>query len=663
MTRLEGDNLEPSSRFDSYTYFGDAAEVVTTTLADANALVSSYERASTDALEALGDLDFSIEGTAIVGAEIKDLIVPESTAVLPTAPTFTPATGGILSSYQTFLNTLNLDTLSLAEVVIPELAVAAPVFSAPAVPTDTIPDIPTDLPVTEDPVVPVSPTIDIPDAPVLTAVDLPAVPEIESLSFDAILPTLELTAPDAAFSWTPEEYSSNIADDVRAKLHTDITEGGTGLADDVEAAIFARASDRLEYELSKDYDAELGNFETWGFDLPDGILAANLREVLGEGTRRRAELNRDVLVKQAELAQNNTQFAITSGLTHEKQLMDYFTQQASFAFQAAKATWDAALELFRGKVDEYNARMSAYKVQGDVFEARVRAGTSLIDRYRIQMEGAKIQGDLNEQEVAIYTSRIGALRTIVELWAAQVDGARLQAELNKAKIDGFIAVLSAKREQINAVTAKFNLYQSQLDGEKTKADIYSTQVDAHTSLVASKKVEADVNKTRLDADILANDNKLKVLAAAISGFKAESDNTIGEAGVNTDIYTAAIQAFVGEINKDNATVAAQAEVFRAQAQQADANATLAARNIEANLRVAAMLTDAQVAAATAVANITAQKMASALSILNVSASISSNRSTSSGSSVSSAYSFNESNSDGTSASADRNDNIQRSGSV
>ena len=655
MTRLLGTDLEPSSRFDSLD-LGNPAEIVESTMGDAAALVDSYEAASTAALAELAALDFSIEGTAIVGAEIQDLVVPVSTAVAPTTPTYSTDVAEVLSNYQTFLATLDLSSLELASVVIPDLAAVAPAFSAPSVPDDALPEIPTDLPVTVDPVVPPAPTIEFPDEPALAEVELSEVPVIENIYFDAILPTLELTAPDAAFSWNTEEYTSNIADDVRVKLHTDITEGGTGLDADVEEAIFDRASDRLEYELTKDYDAELNNFETWGFELPDGFLAANLREVLGEGTRRRAELNKDVLVKQAELAQNNTQFALTSGLTHEAQNTDFFIKQVSFAFQAAKATWDAALELFRGKVDEFNTRMNGYKIQGDVFESRVRAGTSLIERYRIQMEGAKLRGDLNAQEVDIYVARIGALRNIVELWTAEVDGARLQAELNKARIDGFIAVLSAKKTQIDAVTAKFNLYQSQLDGEKTRADIYASEVQAHATLVASKKVEADVNKTELESAILTNDNRLKVLSESIGAYTAESNNVLGAAGVGAAIFKHEVASFAGEINKNNASVAAKAEVFKAQALQADANANLAARNIEANLRVAATLTEAQAAAATAVANISAQKVASALSILNVTASINASQSNSHGSSVSSAYGFSESNSDSTSASADRNDN-------
>ena len=647
-------------------FFSDPGALVETTLQDAKTLVDTYDVVSTQALNDLADLDFSIEGNAVTGAAILDLVVPDSDAVAPTSPgagDFTIDGAEVVSNYNTFLATLDLNALSVASVVVPELGASAPIFSAPSVPDDTLPDIPTDLPVTVDPVVPDSPTIEFPDAPVLSDVELPEVPEIESLSFDAILPTLELTAPDAAFSWDTEEYSSNIADDVRAKLHTDITEGGTGLDADVEAAIFDRANDRLEYQLSSDYNAELSNFETWGFDLPDGILAANLREVLGEGTRRVAELNRDILVKQAELAQENTHFALTSGLTHENQLMDFFIKQVDFAFRAAKATWDAALELFRGKVDEFNARMAGYKVQGDVFEARVRSGNLLIDRYRVQMEGAKIAGELNALEVDIYTTRIGALRTVVELWAAQVDGARLHAELNKARIDGFIAVLAAKKAQIDAVTAKFSLYQSQMDGEKTRADIYATQVQAHETLVSSKKVEADINQTQLQSDIQANENKIRVLSEAIIGYKTELDGAIGEAGVGAQLFAAEVQKFIGEINQDNATVAAQAEIFKAKATQADANARISARNVEANLRVAAMLTQTQAAAATAVANISAQKVASALSILNVSASMSESTSASESTSIQNSYSLAESNSDSTSESKDRNDNIQRSGSV
>lgn len=267
------------------------------------------------------------------------------------------------------------------------------------------------------------------------------------------------------------EYVSNIEQALRAKLYTDITEGGTGLAEDVEDAIYDRASDRLEYELTKNYDAALQDFEAWGVEMPDGVLAANLREVLAEGTRRRAELSKDVMISQADLAQKNTQFAVTSGLAFEKQRMDFV--------------------------------------------------------------------------------------------------------------------------------------------------------------------------------VGINDALAKLLGEAVEAVKADSSKNMSQAQIDVQVFAAEVEAFKADVNLASAYMGAKAEALKAAGNQASANASLAASESESNLRVAAMLTSLRVEALKAVGNITAQKLASALSIINVSAGISAQVSSSESNNTSTQTSTSTSTTDNT----------------
>jgi hypothetical protein len=479
-----------------------------------------------------------------------------------------------------------------------------------------------------DSALPASPDLDIPTAPTLAEVAIPVAPELNALVFDAEMPTADLTPPEPMFVYNEATYDSDVADALRTKLYNDITYGGTGLAEDVEQAIFDRASDRLEYELSKNYSAELTNFEAWGFEVPDGVLAANLREVLAEGTRRRAELNRDILVKQAELAQQNTQFAITSGLVHEKQLMDFTNQIANRAFEVARTTYQATIDIFKVRVDAFNARLEGYKAQAVVFEARVRAELARVEIYRAQMEGAKLSGDLNMQKVELYARRISALQTLVELYKARMEGARIIAEIDRVKLDGFRAVLDAKKAQIDAVTAKYNLYQAQLSGEKVKADIYGTQVDAYSKQVAAKKTEADIKLASLQAQIEANKEKVSVLQAAIEKYRADSNYQTSREEVNARAYTAQVGVYEADSRREQGYVASLVDEFRARVVETTAKGELLLKQADANLRSALALKELQVEALKSGANISAQKIASALASVSASAQLGYNESVS-----------------------------------
>lgn len=584
-------------------------------------LVELYEEQSADLLDALSAADFTAETISTDFVEEVEPDPGDRPAVVRPAGYESVATPVAFPDLVALRDQLGLVETTIEQVTLPTLDVVAPGLSLPDAPTDSIPDIPTDVPVVADPELPVAPSYNIPEVPVLADVAVPSAPELVNPVFDAVLPTTDLTPPDPMFVYNEGTYDSNVADALRTKLYQDITFGGTGLESDVEEAIFDRASDRLEYELTKDYNAELNNWEAWNFEVPDGFLAANLREVLGEGTRRRAELNRDVLTKQAELAQENTKFAITSGLEHEQQLMTFTNQIAQRAFEVAKTTYGAVLDVFRAKVEVYLAQLEGYKSQASVFESRIRAELAKVEIFKAQMEGAKIAGELNAQKLDVYTKRVEAVQTLIDLYKVNMEGVRLRTEVDRVRIEGFRAVLDAKRAQIDGVTAKYNLYQAQLAGEQAKVDIYSAQVSAFGEVVAAKKIESDINLAELQAAIEGNRDKVAMLVAAVDKYKADTQYQASREDASTKAYSSEVAAYGADADRERAYVAGLVDTFRARVSQATAKAELLLKEADSNLRAATALKEIQIEALKGGANISAQKVASALASVSASAAL------------------------------------------
>lgn len=601
---------------------GLAGELVTARFGMSENLVGQYDSASTSALDALASGDYSIPlenldlSCTAVAPNIGDAPVPNLVEA------YQSQAGTVAFPDLTALRAnLGLVEITLDQVTLPPLEAISPTITIPDAPDDALPEVPDTVPNVSDPAIPSAPTLAMPSVPVLEDTPIPAAPIIDNLQFEGMMPVWNEQVPEPMFVYSEATYSSDVADAVRTKLYNDLTLGGTGLGADIEEDIWNRALSRINVELDKVYTQALQEWETWNMELPDGILSSRLQEISFENARNVLDVNRDISIEQARLAQQNTQFAITSGLVHEKQLMDYTNQANQRAFEVAKYRVNAVIDAFNLKINEYNVRLDGYKTLAAVFRDRIQAELAKVEVYRAQMEGAKIHGELQAQKVEIYTRRVQALQTLIDLYRAQMEGARLQVEVDKTKIDAFRARLAAITTQIEAVTAKYNLYQAQIAGESAKVDLYGRQVSAHATQMQGAKIEADINLAEAQAAIEANKNKVAVLAAAIDKYKADTQYELGKDEVGAKVFTARVGGYEAEVGRESDYLKAKVDKYRAQVTHCAAQAELIIKEMEANLQAASAAKDIQMEALKAAANIQTQKVASALTSVSANAGL------------------------------------------
>jgi hypothetical protein len=144
---------------------------------------------------------------------------------------------------------------------------------------------------------PTRPNIDtniaIPDAP---QISMPPSPNIEDVlvptfNFPALplftdtAPTFNEAAPNVALEWNEPVYYSPLLDDLRVKVR-DVLAGGTGLPAAVEQALFDRARSREESQTTKAVQEAFDTFATRGFNMPPGMLVAQVNAAREEGQMR-----------------------------------------------------------------------------------------------------------------------------------------------------------------------------------------------------------------------------------------------------------------------------------------------------------------------------------------------------------------------------------------
>lgn len=185
---------------------------------------------------------------------------------------------------------------------------------------------------------------------------------------------------------------------VQDKIETDLAAGGSGLDADTEQAIYDRQQARQDLINEKRYDEVLGRWSSRGWNTPPGALSAALHEEMLEQTRAEAEISRDVMIKEAELAQANDQFITTSAL-------NFFGHEVGL-YQADTQLMSAKID---GEIKSYDVQVQheTNRITIQLKEAEVNLQT-VLEAYRVQIEAIKAGGNIYAQLAASAMSSVSA---------------------------------------------------------------------------------------------------------------------------------------------------------------------------------------------------------------------------------------------------------------
>jgi len=195
----------------------------------------------------------------------------------------------------------------------------------------------------------------------LKAVALDYNPNIQNVDF--ILTPLEKPVFPSAPSLV--NFTSDIWLSIFNKVKGDIDDGGTGLSEVTYNAIIARELAARQSAQDKAYRLGLDSVGARGFNLLSGHIAMFQRDVIREMLERDQDSINNLLIKDFDLATENTRFAITTGVELEKIL---------------RATWDSAENR---KVDIYTANVKGIS---DQYSALVEWGKMEIENNRLETE-------------------------------------------------------------------------------------------------------------------------------------------------------------------------------------------------------------------------------------------------------------------------------------
>lgn len=504
--------------------------------------------------------------------------------------------------------------------------------SAPAPFDGAMPDAPGINLAYEDPTL----VVNMPPPPSLLTINVGKFSGMTIPDFSEDAPELTLVAPDIREYIPGKQYTSALLTALQTTLEERITNGGTGLNQDVENAIWDRGRER-EARAQAEALAQLDRMEALGYALPPGIYTDARIKIITETDAAQRGHSREVMVKSAELELDNVKHALTTATQLEGQLIDYTNDTEQRLFESTRYATEAGVSIYNAKVQAYAAMVDVYRAKVQAYEARVRAETAKVDAYRAEVAAEEAKAQVNRALVEQYRAQIDAALSAIEVYKAQIAGIQAKADIERTKVMIFGEQVRGYVAQINAYTAGVEGFRATLQAEQTKQQAYQSKVDAFAARVNASARLVDARVAAYRGRIEAKNAQWDGYRATVQGEASRVEAIARTSGAVADVY----RAEVSGVSAYNDLLTKQWQVALEQSQRtAEIGVSAAKANAELYVTTRSLALDA----AKTGAQVAAQLGAAALNSVNYSHSVSASNSYSGSDSTSSAQSISESTS-------------------
>lgn len=570
----------------------------------------------------LTNIDFSVPA---------ELGVPFAKPTSPTDPNIT------------FDSVTSPGDVDVPSVVLPNFADApvntavAPTLALPNAPPSLDAEVPTDAPTPSAIVIPDAPVITLPTEPTLRDLTLPAVPTVSLPTFTATAPLNDIAVPGNTFDFAYEDYTTQMP-----TLVTRIQEmlsGGTGLPAAIWNALWEKARGREDLTAAKAVAEATDEWAGRGFSMPSGVLDKNIQGIRQDNQDASNQLSRDIAIEQAKMEVENIRFAVAQGIAYEGQYINLHMQEMQLAYDTSKATLEAAISVFNAQVSMYNTDVQAYIAEANVHRTLIEAEMANIELYKAQLEGQKLIGDINQQDIDLYTARIGALLSEIEIYKGELDGVRTLVEVDKTQVESFTARVGAFEAQVRANESEVKAYSERVGAELAKSEIYSTEIDAFSSLVTAYKTGNEAQIAAKQLEIQNNGFKLEKFKTKVTKYAAEIDAEAKRVSSSVGIYDGKARVYAADLSAEQARVIADSRQYDLALETAKSQTQIELSEAQLNIDQVLRILNLELDKNKTILSVQAQLAAAAMSAVNMSASVNESAANSSSCSVNNNYDF------------------------
>jgi hypothetical protein len=459
---------------------------------------------------------------------------------------------------------------------------AQPDMSPPAILTDLpFPDVPAELQ-----------TISL-LAPVLAECAAPDAPALQMPVFDAQAPVEDLSAPtdhaerfEAAYRGMAPTMAAAIdgymdaqLDRLNPRFHEQMArledklaayvEGGTALNPEVEDAFYERARGRNHAEYRRVRDTVHADAARRGFTLPDSVLVNSASQARQAAADNNARAALDIAIRQAELEQQNVQFALTTSLQLRCTLVEatvawcqLLVSVNGMALDYAKSVLGASVEVYNTLVKAYGMRLDAYKAEAAVYETRLRGAMALVEIYKAEIGALESLSRVDMAKVELFKSRLEGLQTLASVYKSQIDAVLGKATVEKMKVEVFGEQVRAYAAQAQAKNAEWQGYTAAVNGQEALMKAFGTEAQAYSAEVDGYKAGIQARQAEIESISSYNKGKIDQYVAALQGYSAVAGANARVAAAQIDSQKTQLMAVQAKLGAEEANARLAQEYYK-----------------------------------------------------------------------------------------------------
>lgn len=270
-----------------------------------------------------------------------------------------------------------------------------------------------------------------------TTFSMPSEPKSPSLTYDD-------SVIRNVFKYTENAYISSLLSQLKDKLITVLTGGGSGLGSATEDAMWQRETERNKQALQDTKDRIASDWAERGLSLPGGGLFNAFAQVDIEHLNKMNDKARTIAEETRKIEIENVRLAMQEAKNIEAILMDYAGKYWDRKLQAAKAILEEATVIFNASIEVIKTKASVYGQEVSAYAAKVQALTS-----KAQLTISGIKGNM-DYAVAKVNAQIEVLKASIEeakgIYTLSVESTKGQAAIAAQLAASALSAVSASAQ-------------------------------------------------------------------------------------------------------------------------------------------------------------------------------------------------------------------------
>ena len=249
-----------------------------------------------------------------------------------------------------------------------------------------------------------------------------------------VMPVDDLLTPTNSFSYAEGAYDRSLLDPWRAKLLSDLQNGGYGIDTNDEIALLNRTRDREVETMLTRFEEAGRAMASRGFPLPPGELAIQFDRAVQDMQNKVSDTNREIYIDRAKRFVDNRQFTIVQVKEMENILIGFYNAVQERAINVSKLTVQMAIEIYNTILARFKARL---EFANSNWDAQYK-----LNQIQVELKST-VQQNIQIDMVAIETAKAKLLATSEAL--------QFRLETSKFASEKFFAYLTTLVGSVQAL--------------------------------------------------------------------------------------------------------------------------------------------------------------------------------------------------------------------